>query len=576
MAKKALSGAEVIIECLKREGIDTIFGYPGGSAIPMFDAILDSSIKVVLSRHEQGATHMADGYARQTGKVGVALVTSGPGATNTFTGIYTALMDSSPIVVLAAQTTTPNLGKDAFQECDTSGMTFAAVKHSYLVKDANDLPRVMKEAFHIARTGRPGPVLIDLPKDVTAGPCTAPFTDTMDLPGYKIPTYAAAEDVEKAAELIKKSKKPLLLVGHGAMISGACRQVKELAEKLGAPVACTMLGLGAFPTDHELSLGMLGMHGTVYANKAVLDCDLIMSIGSRWDDRITGKLDVFCKDAVKLHIDIDPAEEGKVLQPDVFMCGDAKLVLEQLLPMVNKLDTADWLKTCQTWKKRFPLTYPKQGGLRMQHVIATVSELTKGQAIVTTDVGQHQMWVAQFFHINYPRQLHSSGGAGTMGFGLPAALGAAAAFPDKQIICITGDGSFQMCAQEMATIFINKYNVKVLIMDNRALGMVHQWQNLFYDNRFSSTVLDECPDFVKMAEAFYWQGEYVAAPEELKAAFQRMLDCDGPALLDMRICAGENVYPMVAPGAAIDDIIGAVSVGDISSMLDGSEGDDNE
>ena len=304
MANKTLSGAEVIIECLKREGVDTIFGYPGGSAIPMFDAILDSNIKVVLTRHEQGATHMADGYARQTGKVGVALVTSGPGATNTFTGIYTALMDSSPIVVLAAQTTTPNLGKDAFQECDTSGMTFAAVKHSYLVKDSNDLPRIMKEAFHIARSGRPGPVLIDLPKDVTAGPCTAPFTDKMDLPGYKIPTHAPIQAVEKAAEFLKKSKKPLLLVGHGAMISGASRQVRELAEKLNAPVCCTMLGLGAFPTDHELSLGMLGMHGTHAANIAMQRCDLLIAVGVRFSDRALGDASRFAPNAKVLHIDI--------------------------------------------------------------------------------------------------------------------------------------------------------------------------------------------------------------------------------------------------------------------------------
>jgi len=377
MTNHALNGAQVMLDCLKREGVDTIFGYPGGSAIPLFDALLDSNIKMVLSRHEQGATHMADGYARATGKVGVVLVTSGPGATNTFTGIYTALMDSSPIVVLAAQTTTPNLGKDAFQECDTSGMTFAAVKHSFLVKNPNDLPRIVKEAFHIARSGRPGPVLIDLPKDVTAGNCTASFSDEIDLPGYKIPTYADASAVEKAAALLKKSTKPLLLVGHGAIISNASRQVKELAEKLNAPVVETLLGLGAFPETHPLSLGMLGMHGTAYANKAVLDCDLIMSIGSRWDDRIVGKIEEFCKGATIIHVDIDPAEEGKILQPDAFLCGDAKLVLEQLLPLVSRLDTDDWVKTCQTYKKRYPLTYPKQGGLRMQHVIQTVSDLTR-------------------------------------------------------------------------------------------------------------------------------------------------------------------------------------------------------
>lgn len=557
MSQNNLSGAQVVIECLKREGVDIIFGYPGGSAIPMFDALLDSTIKMVLSRHEQGATHMADGYARETGKVGVALVTSGPGATNTFTGIYTAMMDSIPLVVLTAQTTTPNLGKDAFQECDTSGMTFAAVKHSYLVKDPNELPRVMKEAFHIARTGRPGPVLIDLPKDVTAGVCTAPFTDEMNLPGYKIPGAAPAEAIEKAAALINKAKRPLLLVGHGAMISDACRQVKEFAEKLNAPVTSTLLGLGTFPSSHDLSLGMLGMHGTVYANKAVLDCDLIMSIGSRWDDRITGKLEVFCKDAVKIHVDIDPAEENKVLQPDVFLCGDAKLVLEQLLPLVSKLDTAEWVKTCMNWKKRYPLTYPKQGGLRMQHIVHTLWEITQGKAVVTSDVGQHQMWVAQFFKTDYPRQLHNSGGAGTMGFGFPAAIGAA--FGNKTgwpVCCFAGDGGFQMTMAEMATACIHKLPIKIFVMDNKYLGMVRQWQDLFYDKRYSAVDMVGNPDFVKFAEAYGALGLRIKRPADAERIIRKALEYnDGPVLIHCECEKEDNVFPMIPAGAPISSMI---------------------
>lgn len=557
MANHALSGAQVIIECLKREGVDMIFGYPGGSAIPLFDALLDSNIKMILSRHEQGATHMADGYARETGKVGVVLVTSGPGATNTFTGVYTAAMDSSPVVVLTAQTTTPNLGKDAFQECDTSGMTFAVVKHSYLVKNAADLPRIMKEAFYVARTGRPGPVVIDLPKDITAGPCTAPFTDTLDLPGYKVPTYADAALVEKAAAYLKKSRRPVLLVGHGAMISGASRQVRELAEKLNAPVVSTLLGLGTFPTTHPLSLGMLGMHGTVYANKAVLECDLILSIGSRWDDRITGKLEEFCKDAVKMHIDIDPAEEGKVLMPDVFMCGDAKLVLEQLLPQVSRLDTEDWVKTCQTWKKRYPLTYPKQGGLRMQHVISTVYRLTQGKAIVTSDVGQHQMWVAQFFLADNPRQLHNSGGAGTMGFGLPSAIGAAfgntTGWP---VCCFCGDGGFQMTEAELATAAIHKLPIKIFVMDNKFLGMVRQWQDMFYDKRYSSVSMVGNPDFVKLAEAYGILGLHIKRGADAERIIQKALDYnEGPVLIHCECEKEDNVFPMIPAGAPITAMI---------------------
>jgi len=419
MASKPLNGAQVIIECLKREGIDTVFGYPGGNVIPIFDAILDSDIKLVLSRHEQGATHAADGYARVTGKTGVVLVTSGPGATNTLTGIYTAYMDSIPLVILTGQTVTGSLGADAFQECDTSGMSFASVKHSYLVKNANDLPRIIKEAFYIAHSGRQGPVLIDIPKDVGTAPCTAPFVDNTTLPGYKIPGKAEQESIEQAAATIKKSKKPLILAGHGAAISGASRAVKELAEKLRAPVSSTLLGLGVFPASHELSLGMTGMHGTVAANKAIHECDLLISVGSRFDDRITARLSEFAKQCEVVHIDIDPAEYGKVITPRHFLCGDAKIVLEQLLPLTEKLDSSDWLKTVFSWKKKYPLHYPKQGGLRVQHVVQTLHEVTNGKAIVVADVGQHQMWTAQFFKCDYPGQFLTSGGAGTMGFGLP-------------------------------------------------------------------------------------------------------------------------------------------------------------
>ncbi len=557
MSKHALSGAQVVIECLKRESVDTIFGYPGGSVIPVFDAILDSSIKLVLSRHEQGATHMADGYARTTGRVGVALVTSGPGATNTLTGIYTAMMDSIPMVVLSGQTITPNLGKDAFQECDTSGMSFATVKHSYLVKNTNDLPRIMKEAFHVARTGRPGPVLVDLPKDVTAGPCTAPFTDKIDLPGYKIPTQASATAVEAAAAAIARSHRPLILVGHGALISGASRQVKELAEKLQAPVSATLLGLGAFPASHNLALGMTGMHGTVYANKAIVDCDLLISIGARFDDRITGKLDEFAKNCTVIHIDIDPSEYGKVIFPEHFLCGDAKLVLEQLLPLVSKLPTEEWLKTCQAWKKKYPLHYSKQGGLRMQHVVQTLWEQSAGKAIVTADVGQHQMWTAQFFRCDHPNQFLNSGGAGTMGYGFPAAIGAAFGNPTGwPVCCVVGDGGFQMTLCELATAAIHKLPVKIFVMDNRFLGMVRQWQDMFYEKRYSGVDLEGNPDFVKLAEAYGILGLRIRRPADAERVIQKALAYnEGPVLIHCECEQEDNVFPMIPPGAPISAII---------------------
>ncbi|MEC7214138.1 MAG: biosynthetic-type acetolactate synthase large subunit, partial [SAR324 cluster bacterium] len=383
-------GSQIIVEALRRHGVDYLFGYPGGACMPIFDALVDApEIKIVLVRHEQGGTHMADGYARATGKPGVVLVTSGPGATNTVTGLLTAQMDSVPMVVLTGQTITPNLGKDAFQEADVFGVTMPVVKHSYLVREVNDLPRVMNEAFHLATSGRPGPVLVDLPKDVVSAECEADFTDEFHLPGYAPPARGLTEDLEKAAELISSSKKPLLYVGAGAVIAQASRQVIGLAEKLQAPVTTTLLGKGAFPETHPLSVGMLGMHGTAYANKTVVDCDLIMAIGARWDDRITGKVSEFCRDATKIHIDVDPAEFGKIIDPDVSIAGDAKLVLEDLIPLVSKLDSQPWLKQIEKWKKKYPLKFPKRGGLRAQQVLKELDRLTDSKAIISTDVGQH-------------------------------------------------------------------------------------------------------------------------------------------------------------------------------------------
>jgi len=557
MASKPLNGAQVIIECLKREGIDTVFGYPGGNVIPIFDAILDSDIKLVLSRHEQGATHAADGYARVTGKTGVVLVTSGPGATNTLTGIYTAYMDSIPMVILTGQTVTGSLGADAFQECDTSGMSFASVKHSYLVKNTNDLPRIIKEAFYIAHSGRQGPVLIDLPKDVCVAPCTAPFVDNATLPGYKIPGKAQQDFIEQAAATIKKSKKPLILAGHGAAISGASRAVKELAEKLRAPVSSTLLGLGVFPASHELSLGMTGMHGTVAANKAIHECDLLISIGSRFDDRITAKLSEFAKQCEVVHIDIDPAEYGKVITPRHFLCGDAKIVLEQLLPLTEKLDSSDWLKTVFAWKKKYPLHYPKQGGLRVQHVVQTLHEVTNGKAIVVADVGQHQMWTAQFFKCDYPGQFLTSGGAGTMGFGLPAAIGVA--FGNKTgfpVCAVLGDGGFQMTLCELATAQVNKLPIKIFVMDNHFLGMVRQWQDIFYDKRYSGVLMENNPDFVKLAKAYGMEAFCVSRNADVKRTIEKAMEYnEGPVLIHCECEQEDNVFPMIPPGASIDDIL---------------------
>ena len=525
--------------------------------MPIFDALVDApEQKIILVRHEQGATHMADGYAKATGKTGVVLVTSGPGATNTVTGILTAQMDSVPLVILTGQTVTPNLGKDAFQEADVFGVTMPIVKHSYLVRDVKDLSRVVNEAFHLASTGRPGPVLVDLPKDVVSNEWDEDFTAELDLPGYQVQTSGSSDGIKYVAELLSKSKQPLLYVGAGAVISGAGRQVQKLAEKLQAPVTTTLLGKGAFSEMHPLSVGMLGMHGTAYANKAVINCDLIMAIGARWDDRITGKVSEFCTDATKIHIDIDPSEFGKIILPDVSVNGDAAEVLAELIPLLDKLDTSVWLKKIENWKIKYPLKFPKRGGLRAQHVLAELNRLTDSNAIISTDVGQHQMWAAQFCKSIRERQWLSSGGAGTMGYGFPAAIGAQLGKPDNLVVAVVGDGGFQMTMCELATAAIHKLPIKIIIINNSYLGMVRQWQQLFFDNRESGVDMEGNPDFVKIGEAFGIKGFHLRRAGDVVKVLKKALDYnDGPCVVEAEVVKADNVFPMIPAGAAVADML---------------------
>jgi len=556
MDQKHPTGGEKIIQCLEREGVDYVFGLSGGAVIPIFDALVGSKIQLVLVRHEQGATHMADGYARSTGRPGVVLVTSGPGATNTVTGLLTALMDSAPMVVICGQTTSPMLGKDAFQEADVTGITYPVVKHSYLVKDPETIPRVIREAFHLAQTGRPGPVLVDVPKDVGQGPCKAPFTDQLDLPGYSVPTRGDPNAIAQAARLLSEARRPLLYVGHGAVISDAGKAISTLMEKVRAPVANTLLGKGAVDETHPLHLGMLGMHGTAYANKAMAGCDLIMAIGARWDDRITGRLSDFCPEAVKIHIDIDAAEFGKVIKPDVAIHGDARLVVEDMIPQVEMGATSDWLKQCARWRRQYPLKYPKQGGLRAQHVIDRLDTLTQGEAILTTDVGQHQMWAAQFCRARNARRWISSGGAGTMGFGFPAAIGAQFANPGQKVWAIVGDGGFQMTQAELATARNHKLPVKCLIINNNYLGMVRQWQELFFENRLSGVDLEGNPDFVKLAQAYGIKGLRIRRPADVDRILKQAHEYDeGPCLVVAEVVKEDNVFPMIPAGASASEMI---------------------
>lgn len=558
MANNAMEGGQAIIRCLENEGVEYIFGYSGGSVIPIFDALVTTQTKInfILTRHEQGATHMADGYARATGKPAVVLITSGPGATNTLTGIMTAHMDSVPMIILSGQSVSWMLGKDAFQEADIFGITMPIVKHSYLLKSSNEIPRVIREAFHISTTGRPGPVLIDIPKDFSAGPCTADLHAKMDLPGYKINSAPNKETILEIAEALGKSKRPLILAGHGVMISGAENALRALAEKSRIPVTNTLLGKGVFPETHKLSLGMLGMHGTAYANKAVCECDLLLNVGSRFDDRILGQPAKFCKDATIIHIDIDAAEIGKMIQPQIACVADARLVLEELIKHVPILETKEWCKHLDGYKIKYPLKFKRQGSLKMQHIIDEFYKLSGGKACVTTDVGQHQMWAAQFYRTDSRCNWLSSGGAGTMGFGLPACIGAAFGRPKDLHICFVGDGGFQMTFFELATAALYKLPIKIVVLNNHYLGMVRQWQELFYEDRKSGVDLEGNPDFVKLAEAFGIKGFNLRRPGDVKRVLKNALEYnDGPCLINCEVEKTENVFPMIPAGAVIEDML---------------------
>lgn len=549
------SGAQIFVDCLKEQGVDTIFGYPGGAVLPIYDALYESDIRHILTRHEQGAAHAADGYARATGRPGVCLATSGPGATNLVTGIANAYMDSVPLVAFTGQVVTSQLGKDSFQEADITGITMPITKHNYIVKDVRDLARVIREAFYIATTGRPGPVLVDIPRDVSGAQIEYQDPGPVNLPGYRVVTEPPEEDIRRAVELITRSERPVIYAGGGVVNSGAHLELRRFAELILAPVATTLMGLGAFPGDHPLSLGMLGMHGSKYANYAVCECDLLIAVGVRFDDRVTGKLESFARQARIIHIDIDPAEIGKNVRVDVALVGDAKRVLSLLTERLEARLPGAWQEKIETWKKEYPITYEENGRLKPQKVIREIYYATRGQARITTDVGQHQMWTAHYYTFTRPRTFISSGGLGTMGFGLPAAIGVQVACPDETVFDIAGDGSIQMNIQELATAVHYNLPIKVAIMNNGYLGMVRQWQELFYNRRYAYSELVN-PDFVKLAEAYGAVGLRVEKPAEIAPALQEALATPQPVVIDFIIEREENVMPFVPPGQPLNCMLG--------------------
>ncbi len=552
-----LTGAQMVLAALEAEEVEVVFGFPGGAVLTLYDEIYKSGFRHILTRHEQGAAHAADGYARTTGKTGVVFATSGPGATNLVTGIATAYMDSIPMVFITGQVATAYIGTDAFQEADITGITLPITKHSYLVKEVGELPHVFKEAFHIAGTGRKGPVLIDLPKDIQVAQGDFNYPDKVEMPSYR-PTYGGhMKQITRAVAAIRKAKAPLLYAGGGVISSNAHEELLELSRKGSIPVTTTLTGLGSIPSDFPLFLGMPGMHGTYAANHAINETDLLITIGARFDDRVTGRLDTFAPGARVIHVDIDPAEIGKNVMVDIPIVGDVELVLKEFLRHLKPGDTAQWCEKVQEWKRRHPLYYERNSSLlKPQYVIEEFSRLTEGEAIVTTDVGQHQMWVAQYYRFKYPRTLLSSGGLGTMGFGLPAALGAQVAHPDHLVICFAGDGSIQMNSQELATAVHYNLPVKVAVINNQYLGMVRQWQKFFYEGRYSQTSMSGSPDFVRLAEAYGATGLRVETPAETSSTIETALQTPGPVVIDFVVDPEENVLPMVAPNTSIVEMIG--------------------
>ncbi|HEY0829446.1 MAG TPA: biosynthetic-type acetolactate synthase large subunit [Bacilli bacterium] len=552
-----VSGSEILLRSLLLEGVDCVFGYPGGAVLFIYDAMYDyPEFNHLLTRHEQGAIHAADGYARSTGKVGVCIATSGPGATNLVTGIATAYMDSTPLVIITGNVATEFIGTDAFQEADITGITMPITKHSYLIRDVEDLPRVIHEAFHIANTGRKGPVLIDIPKDVSAKKIAYKPVTSVNIRGYNPTVLPNKLQVDKLLKAIEEAERPVILAGGGVVYAGAHKELLEFVEKTQIPITTTLLGLSGFASGHNLWMGMPGMHGTFTANTALQNCDLLISIGARFDDRVTMKLSTFAQKAKIAHIDVDPAEIGKNVPTAIPCVGDVKMVLELANKKAKPAKSADWIAKIIEMKKNVPLKYiDSDTELKPQYVIELLSETTGGDAFVTSDVGQHQMWVAQYFKFKHPRTWITSGGLGTMGFGFPSAIGVQKAHPDKLVISVNGDGGMQMCSQELAVCAIHNIPVKIVVINNQVLGMVRQWQEVIYSNRLSHIGLEGSPDFVKLAEAYGVKGLRATNKEEARKVWQEAMDHPGPVLIDFVVRKEENVYPMVKAGTGIDEMI---------------------